>query len=776
MVRTVILAALFLAGGASAPALRQEASTPSYAEIRPLLDQYCLKCHGPVKPKAKLDLTKFPDEASILANRKAWKRVLDQVVGHEMPPDDKPQPSAAQREKIVAYVEAAVEKVAPGEPRNPGRVVLRRLNRVEYRRTVQDLIGVDVDPTADFPSDDVGYGFDNIGDVLSLPPLLMEKYLSAAEKILNAAIQTPESLKPRTVRLEAEAMKVTSGGQAESDVLCLFGNGEIYDTVDVARSGTYLLRFRAAGDQAGGEPAKASLRVDGKEAKLVEVSVPRRDPKVYEEKIALEKGKRRVSTAFVNDFYNAEAPKARDRDRNLYVDWVELTGPVDGAVPAPPASQRRLFTSTPSAEKPKRQAASEILAGFLERAYRRPPAEGELEKLLKLFDLAAGQGESFEASMKVPLLAVLVSPHFLYRVERDVVGDPKGVHRVGAYELASRLSYFLWSTMPDEALFAAARSGALLEPAGLDAQVRRMLKDPKARSLAENFAVQWLQLRRLETHAPDPKRFPAWDEALRKAMLEEAVRLFEEVVREDRPVTELLTADYSYLNERLAKHYGIAGVSGPELRRVALPDGRRGGVLMLGSVLTVSSNPTRTSPVKRGKWVMEVILGTPPPPPLPDAGELKDETDEDRKLSLRVRTEKHRADPNCAACHRRMDPLGFGFENYDGIGAWREKDGKLAVDSGATLPDGRSFNGPVELKAILAGRRDDFVRNLVEKTLIYALGRGVEYYDGPEVKRIRRALADQNYRFSALALEVAKSYPFQHRRNRAGTGDEVKDD
>ena len=746
-------------------------STPSgdYARVKGLLDQYCLKCHGPVKPKAKLDLSKYPDEAALLKDRKLWKRVLDQVVGHEMPPEDKPQPAPAEREAITTYLEAALEKLEPGEPRNPGRVVLRRLNRVEYRRTIKDLVGVDFDPTADFPSDDVGYGFDNIGDVLSLPPLLMEKYFNAAEKILASAIQTPESLRPRTTRLEAEAMKVSAGGQADGDVLCMHANGEMAETVDVERDGKYLVRIRASGDQAGGEPAKISLRVDGAEAKVVEVSVPRRDPKVYEERIALAAGKRRISAAFVNDFYNPEAPRARDRDRNLYVDWIELTGPVDTAPPPPPASHARIFVST---AKGKRAAAEENLRAFAEKAFRRPLREGELEKLLKLFDLAEGQGESFEAAMRVPLLAALVSPHFLYRVEKDAGGDPKGVRVVEPFELASRLSYFLWSTMPDEALFAAARSGKLAEPAEIEAQVRRMLKDPRARSLAENFAVQWLQLRRLETHAPDPKRFPGWDEALRRALLDEAVLLFDEIVREDRPVTELLSADFTYLNERLARHYGVKGVSGPEMRRVPLTDPRRGGVLMLGSVLTVTSNPTRTAAVKRGKWLMEVILGTPPPPPLPDAGELKDETDEDRKLSLRVRLEKHRADPNCAACHRRMDPLGFGFENYDGIGAWRERDGALKIEAAATLPDGTSFDGPVALKKILIGRKDDFVRNLVEKTLIYALGRGVEYYDGPEVKRIRKALADNGYGFSTLAVEVAKSYPFRHRRNGQGANDE----
>ena len=303
-----------------------------------------------------------------------------------------------------------------------------------------------------------------------------------------------------------------------------------------------------------------------------------------------------------------------------------------------------------------------------------------------------------------------------------------------------------------------------------------MLKDPKARSLAENFAIQWLQLRRLEAQAPDPKRFPMWDEPLRDAMHDEAALLFDEIVRDDLSVLELLGARHTFLNERLAKHYGVAGVQGPAMRRVELSDPRRGGILTMGAVLTVTSNPTRTAAVKRGKWVLETILGTPPPPPLPDAGELKDETDEDRKLSLRHRLEKHRADPSCAACHKRMDPLGFAFENYDPIGAWRDTDGPHPIDTAAVLPDGSSFHGPAELRALILSRKDDFVRCLAEKLLTYALGRGVEYYDASTVKAIRKAAADNGYRMSTLILEIARSYPFQYRRDRSRGGDEVKDE
>ncbi|MBI3857336.1 MAG: DUF1592 domain-containing protein, partial [Planctomycetes bacterium] len=431
-----------------------------------------------------------------------------------------------------------------------------------------------------------------------------------------------------------------------------------------------------------------ALKVDERAVSVIDVPVSRKEAKVYEEKVELRPGSRKITMAFINDYYNPEA-KPKDRDRNLILDYLEVVGPVDLKPPDPPETQQRIFVAKPGLSTTKRQAAGEIVGKFARRAFRRPVAPAELERLLALFDLADKQGDSFESSVKLPLQAVLVSPHFIFRIEHGSDDkDGKGAHRLGGWELASRLSYFLWSTMPDAALFEAAEKGTLSDPAAYEAQVRRMLKDPKARALAENFAIQWLQLRRLETQAPDPKRFPAWDEKLRAAMHDEAVLLFDDIVRGDRSVLELIGANYTYLNERLAAHYGIEGVKGPEMRRVELADPRRGGVLMMGAVLTVTSNPTRTAAVKRGKWVLETILGTPPPPPLPDAGELKDETDEDRKLSLRQRLEKHRADPSCANCHKRMDPIGFAFENYDPIGAWREKDGPHAIETAASLPEG----------------------------------------------------------------------------------------
>ena len=738
------------------------------AEIRPILSTHCYSCHGNKKAKAKLNLEAFLDEASVVKARKTWKKIYDQIQAREMPPQEKPRLPVPDLEKLTSWLEALLDRPDPSAPRDPGRVVLRRLNRIEYRNTIRDLVGVDFNPNAeDFPSDDVGYGFDNIGDVLSMPPILMEKYLAAAEKILGQAIQTEDRYRPAVRRFEARSMQVQGGGSVpEGDFLVMFANGEGVLPIEISQAGNYVLRIRAAGDQAGSEPARMALKVDDRPIRVIDVAVSRKEAKVYEEKVELRPGSRRISTSFINDYYNPEA-KPKERDRNLVLDYLELVGPVDQKAPEPPESHRRIIFTKPGLSVSKRQAATEIVGRFARLAFRRPVAPAELERFLGLYDLAEKQGDSFEASIRLALEGILVSPHFLFRIERSS-------GRLNGHELACRLSYFLWNTMPDAELFDAAEKGTLREPASFEAQVRRMLRDPKARSLAENFAIQWLQLRRLETQSPDPKRFPSWDEKLRAAMHDEAVLLFDEVVREDRSVLELLGARYTYLNERLAAHYGIPGVKGPQMRRVELEDPRRGGVLTLGAVLTVTSNPTRTAAVKRGKWVLETILGTPPPPPLPDAGELKDETEEDRKLSLRQRLEKHRADPSCANCHKRMDPIGFAFENYDAIGAWRDRDGPHAIETAASLPDGSSFRGPVELKALLLTRKDDFVRCLAEKMATYALGRGVEFYDASTVKAIRGALAGQQYRFSTLILEIARSYPFQYRRDRGLA--EVKDE
>jgi len=606
-------------------------SQDSYAtKIQPLLGKYCYKCHGPqLKPKADLNLTKFGSEASIRENRKVWKEVLTKVLVKEMPPDDfQPQPSQEERDTISRFVEAALDRVDPNAPKVAGRVVSHRLNRIEYRNTVRDLLGVDYNVFSDFPHDDVGYGFDNIGDVLSMPPLLLEKYVAAARKIADQAVT------------------------------------------------------------------------------------------------------------------------GKDKDKLIFI---SKPGGTEAA--------------TPIGTKPKtnRDYAKDCLTKLGTRAFRRTIQSDEVERLLKLYDAGEKmEGGDFEKSMKLPIRGLLVSPFFLLRIEAEGFVE---TYPLAPFEVANRLSYFLWSSMPDDELLESAKTGKLLNMKELEAQATRMLKDLKSFALADNFTPQWLQIRRLEDMRFDSGRFPGMDQTLKKDMIQEAVLYFEAVMREDLSVLSFLDSDFTFVNDRLARLYGLS--AGGNFQKIKLTDPRRGGVLTMAAVLAATSDPDRTSLVKRGKWVLETILATPPPPPVPDAANLKDDP-EVARLPLRQRMEKHRSDPNCASCHKRMDPIGFGFENYDAIGAWRDQDQGRPVDSAAELPDGKKFNGPVELKKILKEKKGEFLEGFTEKMLTYALGRGVEPYDGPVVKSIADTVAKKDYKFSALILEIVKSYPFMYRQKDRG--------
>jgi hypothetical protein len=601
----------------------------------PFLQQHCLACHAGPKPKAGLSLAEFRDDASVLKDPKLWDNVTGMVETGGMPPEGRPPPMAQQREEFVRAVRDVFLRAARDAKPDPGRVTMRRLNRTEYRNTIRDLVGVAFDPTEDFPSDDIGHGFDNIGDVLTMSPVLMERYLAAAENVVQRAFAGPADTRPAS-RLLAR-----------------------------------------------------------------------------------------------------------------------------------------------SADKPQPEQTREILRRFASRAYRRPATNDEVERLAGLAESAVAAGQPWEGGLQLAMQAVLCSPKFLFRAELDDHPDSPDVRPLDEYQLASRLSYFLWSTMPDEELSQLAEKNQLR--ANLDPQVQRLLRDPKSDSLVENFALQWLQLKRLATFAPDPQRFPRFGDRLRSAMLEETKRFFASVMREDRSILDLLNADYTFLDERLARHYGIVDTQGtrvgqPPVRpggqpirgddfvRVKLADGERGGLLTQASVLAVTSNPTRTSPVKRGRWVLEQILGTPPPPPPPNVPLLPEGGQAELTGSLRQRFEQHRSNPVCANCHARMDPIGFAFENYDAVGAFRTKDGSFDIDPAGQLPDGRAFRTLAELKAIIREKKDEFARCLSEKMLIYALGRGLEHYDQVAVDRIVEALKRDNYRFSALVREIARSDPFQKRR------------
>ncbi len=605
--------------------------------VQPFFSRHCVTCHGGKEPKADLDLNKFRDASSIAGDREIWAKLVEYLEADIMPPEERPRPDPSQVDAIVRWVNRELARLDAKAPRNPGRVTIRRLNRAEYNNTIRDLVGIDFQPADDFPSDDVGYGFDNIGDVLSMPPILMEKYLAAAEQIAERAIVVPQPSKRSTHHVSSRDLLPPAEGEPQRGRRVLYGKGEVYAELRLA-PGDALLRVKAYSEQAGGEPVRMALRVNRKDIKTVDVKAGKSDSEAYEASFTSTGGKQRVAVAFLNDYYRPDDPDPAQRDRNLCVRSIEVDGIIE-TDPAPlPESHRRIIFRQPT-EATQDECTREIMARFAARAYRRPATDDEVGRLVRLVRLATQQGDPLVRGIQLAVQAVLVSPHFLFRVELSdhrlagnaATGDsadnrqpPDGaVERLNDYQLASRLSYFLWSTMPDDELFALAAAGKLSQKENLEAQARRMLADAKSRTLVDNFAGQWLQIRNLNLAAPDRKRFPSFDEPLRTAMRRETELFFESIVREDRSVLDLLDADYTFVNERLAKHYGIAGVKGDEFRRVQLGDPRRGGVLAQASILTVTSNPTRTSPVKRGKWILEQILGTPPPPPPPEVPELE---------------------------------------------------------------------------------------------------------------------------------------------------------
>ena len=780
----ILLSVVTLLGGckksptaASAPSAAP-ASRADYAkDIRPVLDEFCFGCHNDKKHKGDVVLDKFTDEAAVLADRAVWEKVLKNIQARQMPPEEKPQLKDDQRQLVLNWIETKLFAVDCAHP-DPGRVTIRRLNRVEYNNTIRDLVGVDFHPADDFPADDVGYGFDNIGDVLSMPPILLEKYLAAAERILGEAISAPGG-QARVRQFAAVAMDGTAkGGAYTSNIRSLTTKGDIFLDYPFPAAGEYTLRIRAFQQGAGDQKAKMAVRLGGQDVQTFDVSAAEQSPEFYRVKLKAEPGPRRISVAFLNPFSSTnleggnkndpkQKPKPRVKTRRLMVESLEVTEPTN-AVRELPESHRRIFVCQSEAGK-KDFCAREIIGQFSQRAFRRPVTTEETDRLMHIYELTQKEGETFERGVQITLQAVLVSPHFLFRGEiSPEPNNPKVVHTVNDHALAARLSYFLWSSMPDTELSYLAERGELRKPGVIDAQVKRMLKDPKAVALVDNFTGQWLQIRNLTKVTPDTNSFPSFNEDLRADMEQETEMFFGAIMREDRSILDFIDGRYTFVNERLAQHYGLEGVKGGEFQRVSFKDKARGGVLTHASILTISSNPTRTSPVKRGKWVLDNLLGTPPPPPPPNVPDLKD--GKELTGTLRQKMEQHRANPNCASCHERMDPIGFGLENFNGIGAWRDRDDGHPLDTSGKLPNGMKFNGPAELRKILHEQKDLFVHCLTEKMLTYALGRGLEYYDKCAVDKITAALANKDYKFSVLMTEIVKSAPFQMRRGDSEAG------
>jgi hypothetical protein len=754
------------------PAKNDELAGVSFdSHVSPFLQKYCYACHGPQEMNEGVAFHIFKNEKSLFKSRKLFGKVISHLQLGAMPPEDHDaQPTKKETELVVRWLDRTLFDIDCNMVDDPGRVTIRRLNRSEYDNTIRDLLGVDFHPAKDFPSDDVGYGFDNIGDVLSLPPLLMEKYLDAAETISEAVVDA-EAHRPKLVHIGASKLKMSTGVRyGGGDLVGLSSSGEVFQTFDFRADGQYTLRAEAAADQAGKELAKMQFRIDGKPIKTFEVLGRQRQVTTYETTVTVKKGSHRFAAAFINDYYMPKAKDPKDRDRNLHVGSLEIDGPKNGGAAQLSAAHKRLIFVRPSAKVTVRQASEQILHRFITRSFRRPVTKAELEQFVKLVEFVVKQGDSFERGIQVAVQGTLVSPHFLFRVENDTKPhDPNAKHTVGDYELASRLSYFLWSTMPDEELLELAGKGALHRRDVLEKQTRRMLKDPRSRALVDNFASQWLNLRRFDNATPDSKQFPMFTPELQADMRTETEMFFEAVMREDRSTLDFLVGEFTFVNERLAKHYGLTDITGNNFRKVSLVGKRRVGVLTQGSILTLTSNPERTSPVKRGKWILQNILGTPPPDPPDGVPELEDpKPGEARTVSLRKQLEIHRRDPGCASCHDTMDQLGFGFENFDPIGRWREKDAQILIDSSGVLPTGEKFSSAIELVRILSKRKRDFSRSLSKKMLTYALGRGLDFYDKCAVDDIINGLERNDARFSTLILEIVNSKPFLMRRGDAG--------
>ena len=724
--------------------------------VSPVLANTCSLCHNRQLASGGFDAAAFLDPASLASKREGWELILQKLRAGEMPPQGIPR-SQAQIDALVQYVQGEFAKMDRNTKLDPGRVTVHRLNRNEYANTIRDLLGVEFRAQKDFPTDDSGEGFDNIGDILTISPVLMEKYLAAAERIASRAVAADPLPKPFSVEYAAKDKRIR---RVDSSSV------EASHRIDF--DGEYVVRFALPGERpADAKPVMLGVWMDGKlvGSKMVETKPSGLvffDPYSEEEmRLALPEGDHVFRAGFIDDdFVKGLAPRdLYNRKHNKFIDGMVFVGPFKPK--AAPASRARILICDPNSGP----ACVEKIVGALARhAYRRPVSKAEVASLVRFVAIAKVHGQSAEQGIQLALQAMLVSPNFLFRIEHDAnPTDPTAVHRISDVELASRLSYFLWSSMPDDALLDSAEAGRLHAPAALDSQVKRMLADPRASALAGNFAAQWLETRNLDVVKPDPQKFPEWDPELRDAMRTETSLFFDYILRENRPMADFLDSRYTFLNERLARHYGIEGVKGPEFRKVDLTTGERGGVLGQAGVLTVSSYATRTSVVIRGKYILQEILGTPPAPPPPDVPPL-DEAAVGTSLSLRQQMEKHRANAVCASCHSKMDPLGFGLENYDAIGKWRTLDGKFPVDSSGTLPNGKTFATPAEMRAALASLLPQFARSLVEKLMIYALGRGIAPYDRRAIDQITGRLADQGYPFQTAIYEIVRSAPFQMRR------------
>lgn len=804
-VGTTVSALLLTAGHLLASA--QQGGTPAPPNTSPhraFLNQYCVTCHNERLRTADLALDRV-DAENIAAGPEVWEKVVRKLRIRAMPPVGAPKPNEATYSSFIAYVEGGLDRWAEENP-NPGRPVIHRLNRAEYTNAVRDLLAVEIDATSLLPADEATQGFDNIAEVLSVSPLLMEKYLSAARTISRLAVGDPAA--PPVAHTYAVSPNLFQDDRTSEDLP--FGSrGGLAVRHNFPLDGEYVVRIRLQRNEDGfirgvQESHQLDLRLDGDRVKLFTVGGEHRGKSgpLYSVDLAQYRGEAEqvgyeytadeelevrfpakggahlIGVAFLRKTSSAKEgvlrprPMVPDITKNKggepAVESFTIVGPYEQTGVGDTPSRRKIFLCAPEAGSAAEPCARRILSSLARRAYRRPVAQDEVEDLLGLYQLGLKSGGP-DVGIQRALQRILAGPEFLFRVEEEPAGaQPNTIYRLSDLDLASRLSFFLWSSIPDDELLDLAEKGRLAEPAVLEQQVRRMLSDSRSKSLVANFAGQWLYLRNVAKTSPDPRLFPEFDDNLRQAFRRETEMLFESALREDRPVVELLTAGYTFLNERLARHYGIPGVYGSHFRKVELPEETRRGLLGQAAILTVTSYGNRTSPVLRGKWVLENLLGTPPPPPPPDVvATLKDEnTSEGRPLSLREQMEKHRANPACSSCHKLMDPIGFALENFDAIGRWRNADNGNPIDVSGVLFDGGRIDSAADFRRLLLTHKDQFLHTLTGKLLTFALGRELGYEDAAAIRRIVREAGANDYRWSSIISGIVRSVPFQMRRSR----------
>ncbi|MSO21374.1 MAG: DUF1592 domain-containing protein [Acidobacteria bacterium] len=794
----VLIAMLAFASCGFSQGRQNSLSTPAHPTPQVFINQFCTKCHNSQLKTAGLSLDN-ENVSEIGKNGAVWEKVLQKLHAEAMPPAGLPRPDAAAYRSMIEYLENSLDAVWAANP-NPGRPGIHRLNRIEYAHSVRDLLAVEIDAKAMLPADDSSYGFDNIGDVLTVSPLLMERYLAAARAISRIAIGSMET-QPAEITYQVPRYYIQDDRPGEDTP---FGSrGGISITHNFPLDAEYSIRLRLKRSYDGSvilglltKPHRIEITIDSALVKTLTAG----GPDVYlgptlqpsaagagnntyanvappadeglNFRIPVSAGPHRVSVSFPREYVSKPEGILRARGADLSDDLslgsLIIGGPYNPQGVGKSPSRERVFSCHPARDQEAESCANQIISGLARRAFRRPVNKDDLAPLLATFR-AGAQAGGFEKGIEIALRSVLASPEFLFRIEMDpAAGPPDKPYRLTPVELASRLSFFLWSSLPDEELLREAESGRLTSPAVLQRQVTRMLADRRSSALVANFAGQWLYLRNIEKSVPDPKEFPEFDENLREALQRETELFFSSMLRENRSLLDLLSADYTFVNERLARHYGIENVYGSHFRKVRLADANRFGLLGQGAILTVTSYPNRTSPTLRGKWILENLLGSPPPPPPPNVPSLQDRGADGKVVSMRQQMEKHRANSACASCHARMDPLGFALENFDALGKWRTVSGgaQVPIDASGALPDGAKFNGPAELRQILLKRGDSFARVVAERLFTYALGRGVEYYDGLAIRKALRAAAKDGYRWHTLISEVVRSAPFQMRRSR----------